>query len=252
MITLKGRMEIQAMRKAGQVTAAALEAAKAVIAPGVTTKQIDKAVHEAIVSRGGRPSFLGYGGFPGSACVSVNEQVIHGIPGGRVLREGDLVKIDVGAFVDGFTGDCAATFPVGEVGEEAKKLIEVTRQSFYEGIRFAKTGYRISDISHAVQSYVEQNGFQVVRDFVGHGVGAALHEDPEVPNFGRPGHGPRLMSGMTLAIEPMVNAGTWEVTVLEDRWTVVTRDLRLSAHYEHSVLITAGEPELLTMGKEGI
>lgn len=234
------------------ITAAAMMAAKAVIRPGVTTHQIDHAVREAIISYGATPSFLGYGGFPGSACVSVNDEVIHGIPGDRVIHEGDLVKVDVGAFFEGFHGDCAATFAVGEVSEDARRLMDVTRQSFYEGIKFARVGYRISDISHAVQAYAESFGYGVVRQFVGHGVGRKLHEDPEVPNFGKPGHGPRLLPGMTIAIEPMINAGSFDVRVMSDNWTVKTVDHSLSAHYEHSVLITTGDPVLLTKWDEGI
>ncbi len=240
------------MQKSGAITAAAMMAAKAVIRPGVTTRQIDRAVHAAILSHDAAPSFLGYGGFPGSACVSVNDEVIHGIPGDRVIHEGDLVKIDVGAFFEGFHGDCAATFAVGEVSEEARRLMDVTRQSFYEGIKFARVGYRVSDISHAVQAYAESFGYGVVRQFVGHGVGHKLHEDPEVPNFGKPGHGPRLLPGMTIAIEPMINAGSFDVKVMPDNWTVKTVDHSLSAHYEHSVLITTGDPVLLTKWDEGI
>ena len=246
MISLKTEKQLVSMRKAGAITALALEAAEAVIRPGVTTAEIDRAVHEAICKAGAQPTFLGYGGFPGSACISINEEVIHGIPGKRKIKEGDIVKVDVGACIEGYTGDSARTFPVGTVSGETQRLIEVTRQSFYEGIKYARVGYRVSDISHAIQEYVEKQGFSVVRDFVGHGVGARLHEDPEVPNYGKPGHGPRLLPGMTLAIEPMVNAGSWEVEVLADGWTVKTKDRKLSAHYEHSVLITNGEPELLT------
>lgn len=250
MISLKSEKAIIQMRIAGQIAGAALEAARAVIAPGVTTKQIDDVVGAFIESKGAYPTFKGYGGFPGNACISINEQVIHGIPGSRKLKEGDLVKIDVGATYNGYVADCANTFPVGKVTDEAQKLIDVARQSFYEGIRYARVSYRVSDISHAVQKYVEENGFSVVREFVGHGVGSKLHEAPEVPNFGQPGRGPRLFPGMTLAIEPMVNAGTWEVEVLADRWTVVTKDNKLSAHYEHSILITSGDPELLTECKD--
>ena len=246
MIALKTAKEIEMMRIAGQIAGAALEAAQAIIAPGVTTKEIDNVVRDAIVSKGAIPTFKGYGGFPGNACVSVNEEVIHGIPGSKKVKDGDIVKIDVGATYNGYVADTARTFYVGEISDEAKRLIEVTRQSFYEGIKFARVGYRVSDISCAIQKYVEDNGFSVVRDFVGHGVGRKLHEDPEVPNFGRPGHGPRLLPGMTLAIEPMVNVGTYEVKVLADRWTVVTADHKLSSHYEHSILITSGDPELLT------
>jgi methionyl aminopeptidase len=250
MISIKNAKEIEQMKKSGAITAAARKAAKAVIRPGVTTKHIDRAVHAAITAAGATPTFLGYGGFPGSACVSVNDEVIHGIPGDRVVHEGDLVKIDVGAFYDGFTGDCAATFPVGEISDDAKKLIAVTRQSFYEGIKFARVGHRVSDISHAIQVYAESFGYGVVRRYIGHGVGRKLHEDPEVPNFGKPGHGPRLLPGMTIAIEPMINIGTYDVVVMPDDWTVKTADRSLSAHYEHSVLITTGDPVLLTSWEE--
>lgn len=235
------------MRQACKITAAARALAGEMVRPGVTTKQIDKAVHDFIVKQGAKPSFLHYGGYPASACISVNSTVIHGIPDGRVLQEGDIVSVDVGAYFRGFHGDCAATYPCGKISPEAQKLIDVTRQSFFEGLKFAKQGNRISDISHAVQTYVESNGYSVVRDFVGHGVGAQLHEEPEVRNFGAPGHGPRMLRGMTLAIEPMVNEGTYEVRVLKDKWTTVTADGMLSAHYENTVLITDGEPEILTV-----
>ena len=247
MIIIKNGHEIDAMRQACKITAAARALAGEMVRPGVSTKQIDKAVHDYIVSQGAKPSFLGYHGFPASACISVNSTVIHGIPGGYVLKEGDIVSIDVGAFYKGFHGDCAATFACGAISADAQKLIDVTKQSFFEGIRFAKRGHRVSDISHAIQTYVESNGFSVVRSFVGHGVGAQLHEEPEVPNFGAAGRGPRLLSGMTLAIEPMVTAGTYDVRVLRDGWTTVTADCKLSAHYENTVLITDGEPEILTV-----
>ncbi len=250
LISLRSDREIEAMRKAGRITARARELAGSMVAPGVTTKQIDKAVREFIKSCGAKPSFLGYAGFPGSACISVNEEVIHGIPGPRVLREGDIVSIDVGAYFGGFHGDCAATFPCGQVSDEALRLNEVSRQSFWEGIKFARKGFRVSDISHAVQQYVESNGFSVVREYVGHGVGAKLHEPPNVPNFGPAGHGARLMPGMTLAVEPMVNAGEKDIRVLKDGWTVVTRDGALSAHYENTILITEGEAEVLTVAEE--
>ena len=247
MIIIKSGHDIDAMRQACKITAAARALAGEMVRPGVSTKEIDKAVREFIVGQGAKPSFLNYHGFPGSACVSVNSTVIHGIPGGYVLKDGDIVSIDVGAYFKGFHGDCAATFPCGTISAEAEKLIAVTKQSFFEGIRFAKLGPRVADISHAIQTYVESNGFSVVRSFVGHGVGAQLHEEPEVPNFGNPGRGPRLLPGMTLAIEPMVNAGTHEVRVLKDGWTTVTADGKLSAHYENTVLITDGEPEILTV-----
>ena len=247
MIAIKNEHELIAMRQACRITAAARALAGDMVRPGVTTKQIDKAVHDYIVSQGAKPSFLGYGGFPASSCISVNHTVIHGIPGNYVLQDGDIVSIDVGAYYKGFHGDCAATFACGTISAEAQKLIDVTKQSFFEGIRFATQGHRVSDISHAIQTYVESNGFSVVRSFVGHGVGAKLHEEPEVPNFGAAGRGPRLLRGMTLAVEPMVNMGTYEVRVLKDRWTTVTADGKLSAHYENTVLITDGEPEILTV-----
>ena len=249
MIAIKNERELALMRQACKITAAARALAGEMVRPGVTTKQIDKAVHDYIVSQGAKPSFLNYNGYPASACISVNETVIHGIPGGYTLRDGDIVSIDVGAYYKGFHGDCAATFACGAISPDAQKLIGVTKQSFFEGIRFARRGHRVSDISHAIQTYVESNGFSVVRSFVGHGVGAQLHEEPEVPNFGAAGRGPRMLPGMTLAIEPMVNVGTHEVRVLRDGWTVVTTDGKLSAHYENTVLITDGEPEILTVAE---
>ena len=249
MITIKSERELMLMRQAGKITAAARALAGEMVRPGVSTKQIDKAVYEYIVSQGARPSFLNYHGFPASACISVNNAVIHGIPGGYILKEGDIVSVDVGACYQGYHGDCAATFPCGAISTEAKRLIDVTKQSFFEGIAFATRGHRVSDISHAIQTYVESNGYSVVRSFVGHGVGAQLHEEPEVPNFGAPGRGPRLLPGMTLAIEPMVNEGTYDVKVLKDGWTTVTADGMLSAHYENTVLITDGEPEILTVAE---
>ena len=249
MIAIKNGQELASMRQACKITAAARALAGEMVRPGVSTQAIDKAVHDFIVSQGAKPSFLGYGGFPASACISVNNTVIHGIPSDYKLQDGDIVSVDVGAYYKGFHGDCAATFPCGEISAQAQKLIDVTKQSFFEGIRFATKGHRVSDISHAIQSYVEANGFSVVRTFVGHGVGAQLHEEPEVPNFGAAGRGPRLVPGMTLAIEPMVNAGTWEVQILKDKWTTVTADGKLSAHYENTVLITDGEPEILTVNE---
>ena len=251
MISLKSAREIEAMRRAGRITAQARALAGSMVAPGVTTLEIDQAVRRFIESQGAKPSFLGYAGFPGSACISVNEEVIHGIPGPRTLREGDIVSIDVGAFIDGFHGDCAATYPCGQVSDEAKKLIEVTQQSFWEGMKMIRPGARVTDISHAVQQYVEANGCSVVRDFIGHGVGAKLHEAPEVPNFGPAGHGPRLLPGMTIAVEPMVNAGDWRVKVLKDGWTTVSLDGSLTAHYENTVLITEDGIEVLTVTEDG-
>ena len=251
MISMKSPREIEAMRKAWRLTAQARALAGSMVRPGVTTHEIDTAVRRFIESHGAKPSFLGYGGFPGSACISVNDVVIHGIPGPLKLKEGDIVSVDVGAYIDGFHGDCAATYPCGEVSPEAMKLIQVTQQSFWEGIKMAKKGMRVSDIGHAVQTYVEGFGFSVVRDFVGHGVGAKLHEAPEVRNYGPAGHGPRLLPGMTLAVEPMVCAGDWQVQVLSDKWTTVTRDGSLAAHYENTILITDGEPEILTVTEDG-
>lgn len=250
LISLKSPREIEAMRRAGRITAAARTLAGKLVRPGISTGEIDEAVRKFIKGQGATPSFLGYGGFPGSACISVNDEVIHGIPGGRKLEEGDIVSIDVGAYFEGFHGDCAATFPCGRISSEAERLIAVTEQSFWEGIRHAKAGQRVSDISHGVQQYVEANGFSVVRAYVGHGVGAKLHEAPEVPNFGPAGHGLRLTPGMTLAVEPMVNAGGYEIRVLPDGWTVKTADGQLSAHYENTILITDGEPEVLTVDPE--
>ena len=246
MITLKSSHEIDLMRQAGKITAAARALAGEMVKPGVTTQEIDKAVEAFIRQQGAVPSFLGYSGYPASACISVNDEVIHGIPGKRVLQEGDIVSIDVGAFIGGFHGDCAATFACGQISEEAQRLIDVTRQSFFEGINFAKEGYRVQDISAAVQTYVESHGFSVVREFVGHGVGTHLHESPEIPNFGRSGRGARLLRGMTLAIEPMVNLGGAAILQMNDGWTVKTRDGKLSAHYENTILVTDGEPEILT------
>ena len=247
MIAIKNEHELNAMRQACRITAAARALAGDMVRPGVSTKEIDKAVYDYIVAQGAKPSFLNYNGFPASTCISVNATVIHGIPGGYILKEGDIVSVDVGAFYQGFHGDCAATFACGAISTEAQKLIEVTQQSFFEGIKFATKGKRVQDISHAIQTYVESNGFSVVRPFVGHGIGRQLHEEPEVPNYGAPGRGPRLLPGMTLAIEPMVNEGTYEVRVLRDGWTVVTADGKLSAQYENTVLITDGEPEILTV-----
>ena len=250
MITIKNERELVSMRKACKITAAARALAGEMVRPGISTKAIDKAVHEFILSQGAKPSFLHYNGYPASVCISVNSTVIHGIPGGYVLKEGDIVSVDVGAFYEGFHGDCAATYACGAISTEAQRLIDVTRQSFYEGIAHAVRGNRVQDISHAVQTYVESNGFAVVRSFVGHGVGRNMHEDPEVPNFGAPGRGPRLLPGMTIAVEPMVTAGTYEVRVLKDGWTTVTADGKLAAHYENTVLITDGEPEILTVTEE--
>ena len=246
MITLKSAHEIDLMRRAGKITAAARALAGEMVRPGVTTQEIDSAVEHFIRQQGAVPSFLNYNGYPASACISINDEVIHGIPGKRVLKEGDIVSVDVGAYIGGVHGDCAATFACGKISPEAQDLIDVTRQSFFEGIKFAKEGYRLFDISAAIQEYVESHGYSIVREFVGHGIGSALHESPEVPNYGSKGRGPRLLRGMTLAIEPMVNAGTAAIYQLSDGWTVKTQDGKYAAHYENTILITDGEPEILT------
>ena len=246
MIIVKSEREIELMRRAGKITAAARALAGEMVKPGVTTHQIDHAVFQYIKAQGATPSFLHYNGYPASVCVSVNDEIIHGIPGQRVLQEGDIVSVDVGAYIGGFHGDCAATFPCGKVSEEALRLIRVTQESFFEGLKFAREGYRLSDVSAAVQAYVEKNGFSVVREYVGHGIGRNMHEPPEVPNYGAPGHGPRLLRGMTIAVEPMVNAGTASIIQMADGWTVKTADGKNAAHYENTILITPGDPELLT------
>ena len=246
MITLKSPHEIEAMRKAGRITSAARALGGAMVRPGITTKEIDRAIYEFITAQGATPSFLNYNGFPGSACISVNDEVIHGIPGERVLEEGDIVSIDVGAYIGGYHGDCCATFPCGKVSDEVQKLIDVTQQSFFEGIAFATEGHRLGDISAAIQQYVEENGFSIVREYVGHGIGSHLHESPEIPNYGVAGRGPRLLRGMTVAIEPMVNAGSRAINVLKDGWTVKTQDGKWAAHYENTICITEGKPEILT------
>jgi len=254
-ITIKSAGEIERMRRAGKIAAGARSMGRQAVRDGVSTREINRAVHEFIVKSGAVPSCLGYEGFPAAACVSVNEEVIHGIPGKRIVRSGDLVSIDLCATWQGFVGDCAGTFPCGEVSEEAKKLMEVTRQAFFEALHYARPGYRIFDIGGAVQDWVERNGFSVVRDFVGHGIGRGMHEAPEVPNY-RPARGgggrmnPRLEKGMTICIEPMVCAGGWEIEILRDGWTVVSADRSLAAHYENTVLITDGEPEILTMAED--
>ena len=251
-IYIKSPKEIEIMRQAAKIAAGARSMGRQAVRDGLTTKQIDRAVHEFIVKSGAKPSCLGYEGFPAATCVSVNEELIHGIPGRRVVRNGDIVSIDLCATFKGFVGDCAGTYPCGEVSEAAKKLIEVTRQAFFEGVQFAKVGYRIHDIGEAVQAYVESHGYSVCRDFVGHGIGRGMHEAPEVPNFrpekGRPN--PRLVKGMTICVEPMVCAGDWHVNILRDGWTVVTADRSLAAHYENTILITDGEPEILTMADD--
>jgi len=249
MIQLKTPKQIEIMKTAGRITAEALLVAEEMIREGVTTKEIDDKINQYIKKCGAKPTFLGYGGFPGSACISINDEVIHGIPSHkRILKNGDIVKIDVGAMWNGFTGDSARTFPVGEISDEAKKLIEATKESFFRAVKaIEETEHpRVGDIGHAVQSYVEARGYSVVREFVGHGVGANLHEDPNVPNFGTAGRGVRIYPGMTLAIEPMVNQGTEKVRMLKDGWGVVTLDGKLSSHYENSIAITDNGVLILT------
>jgi len=247
MIILKTSSQIELMREAGKITGAALQMGGEMAKEGTSLIAIDRKIRTFIESHGAKPSFLGYAGFPASACISVNSEVIHGIPDDRVLKNGDIVKIDVGAFYKGYHGDSANTFAVGEVAPEVEKLINVTRQSFFDGVAKIEDGCRIGDISAAIQATVEQNGFSVVRDFIGHGVGKNLHEEPDVPNFGRAGRGPRVVKGMTFAVEPMVCMGDYHVRTLDNDWTVVTDDGSLSAHYEHTLALTDNGVELLTL-----
>lgn len=246
MITIKSSRDLKLMQEACIISARALQIGGKAVEPGVTTGEIDRVIRKYIESQGATPSFLNYGGFPASACISVNETVIHGIPGKRVIKAGDIISIDVGAHINGYHGDNAATFAAGDVSEEARALMQATEEGMYEGIRAAVAGNRVGDIGAAVQRYVEVRGYSVVRQFVGHGVGTNLHEDPSVPNYGTPGRGPRLLPGMTIAIEPMVNAGTHEVKILGDGWTTVTKDGRLSAHFENTIAITPDGPVILT------
>ncbi|MBO5935185.1 MAG: type I methionyl aminopeptidase [Clostridia bacterium] len=249
MVVLKTRREIELMREAGRIAATALKVAGEAVRPGVSTLEIDTIARKYIESQGARPNFLGLYGFPATACISINNEVIHGIPSkDRILKEGDIVSIDLGAEKNGYHGDNAATFAVGEISDEAKRLIDTTRESLYVGLKQAVAGNRIGDISNAVQMYCEERGYGVVRDFVGHGIGKELHEDPSVPNFGTPGRGVRLLPGMTIAVEPMINQGTWEVNQLSDGWTIVTKDGKLAAHFEHTIAITKdGECMILTL-----
>ena len=248
MVVLKTSRKLKAMRDAGRISSRALKLAGEAVEPGVSTLEIDRIVRKYIEEQGATPSFLNYGGFPASACISVNDVVIHGIPRkNQILKQGDIVSIDVGAFYEGFHGDNAWTFPCGEVSKEAQALMDVTRESLFEGINAARPGNRLGDIGSAVQRYVEARGYSVVRDFVGHGVGAELHEDPSVPNYGTPGRGVRLLPGMTIAIEPMVNQGVHTVETLSDNWSVVTSDGKLSAHFEHTIAITPDGPVILTL-----
>jgi methionyl aminopeptidase len=248
MIIIKSDQEIDIMRESGKVTAHILKELENFIKPGISTLDIDQFVEKTILSNNMIPSFKGYNGFPASACVSINNEVVHGIPdAARFLKEGDIVSVDVGCTYKGYISDAARTYPVGAISPEAQNLIDATRDSFFEGLKFCRPGYRLSDISHAIQQKAESEGFSVIRDFVGHGVGRAMHEEPQIPNYGKPGRGPRLARGMVFAIEPMINQGTFEVDVLADNWTVVTLDGKLSAHYENTVVITDDEPELITL-----
>ena len=250
MIIIKSDSEIDLMRESGKVTGYILKELENVIKPGLSTADVNHFVEKTIRDAGMIPTFLGYGGFPASACVSVNEEVVHGIPDKkRILREGDIVSVDVGSTYKGYVSDAARTYAVGEISEEARHLIDATRDSFFAGLEFCKVGCRLSDISHAIQASAEGEGFSVIRDYVGPGVGQQMHEDPQIPNFGRAGRGPRLAKGMVFAIEPMICEGTYDVRTLSNDWTVVTLDGKLSAHYENTVVITDGEPELLTLGE---
>ncbi|MCI6692188.1 MAG: type I methionyl aminopeptidase [Clostridium sp.] len=247
MIIIKNNKEIDLMRSAGKIVAETLLLIEEKVRPGITTAELDSIAEEFITKHGARPSFKGLYGFPASLCISVNEQVVHGIPGGYVLKDGDIVSVDCGANINGFHGDAARTFGVGNITKEAEKLINVTRESFFKGIEYAKVGNRLTDISHEIQNCVEAAGFSVVRDFVGHGIGRVVHEDPDIPNYGPPGRGPKLVEGMALAIEPMVNAGNYKVKTLSNDWTVVTSDGSLSAHYENTIVILPDGPEILTL-----
>ncbi len=246
MVTIKSARELDLMRKAGEIAGQLLEVAEKAIEPGITTKQLDTVIYKFITSHNAKPSFLGYSGFPASACISINDEVIHGIPCERRIENGDLVSIDVGVLLNGYHADTARTFIAGDATEEAKKLVETTKQCFYEGLAQAVAGNRLGDIGYAIERHAVNNGFSVVYDYVGHGIGTHLHEDPSVPNYGLKGKGMRLAKGMTLAIEPMINQGVPEVKVLKDGWTVVTKDGKLSAHYENTIAITDDEPLILT------
>ena len=247
MIVIKNKSEIDLMIKAGEVTADILKELPSVIKPGMSTKELDKWIEDFILRNDMKPAFKGYGGFPAAACISVNEEIIHGIPSKKkILREGDIVTVDLGTIYKDYYSDAARTYPVGKISDECARLIEVAEESFFEGLKFCRKGYRLGDVSHAIQAFVEAAGFSVIRDYTGHGVGRDLHEDPPVPNYGKAGHGPKLVPGMTLAIEPMIAAGDYDVDVLDNDWTVVMSDGRMCAHYENSLVITEGDPILLT------
>lgn len=246
MIHIKSPREIMYMREAGRIVAETLQVLAKAIQPGITTKELNQIAEDYIISRGAEPSFKGYHGFPAAICASKNHVVVHGIPSLETLENGDIISIDIGTILNGYQGDAAMTFPVGEISETAQKLLRVTEESLYIGIAQAVIGNRLSDVSHAIQTHVEMNGFSVVRDFCGHGIGRAMHEEPQIPNYGAAGHGPRLKAGYCLAIEPIVNVGTYNVSVLKDRWTVVTNDQQLSAHFEHTIAVTEEGPLILT------
>lgn len=247
MISIKSPREIELMRIAGRIVAETHELLRKAIRPGITTLELDTIAEEFIRKRGAIPAFKDYNGFPASICSSINEQVVHGIPGPTALKDGDIIGIDIGAVYDGYYGDAARTYGIGRIDKETERLLKVTEESFFKGIEYALPGNRLSDISHSIQKHVESNGFSVVRDFVGHGIGRNMHEDPQIPNYGLPHKGPRLAAGMALAIEPMVNQGKYAVKVREDGWTVVTADGKPSAHYENTIVITNGKPEILTL-----
>lgn len=246
MITLRSKAEVAKIKGACSIVVKTLEFLEAKIKPGITTSELDKLAGDFILQQGGLSAFKGYRGFPGNICTSINEVIVHGIPGKQVLRDGDIISVDVGVKSNGYYGDAAITFPVGDVSEEAKKLLKVAQAALYEGIDKARPNNRLSDISHAIQKCAEASGFSVVREFVGHGIGSKMHEDPQIPNFGEPGMGPALKAGMVFAIEPMVNAGTFKAEILEDGWTAVTKDRKLSAHFEHTIYISEEGPEILT------
>lgn len=251
-ISIKSDAEIKKMRQAADILVRTHELVAKQVRVGITTRELDHIAESYIISQGAIPSFKDYGGYPATICASINDEVVHGIPSTRKLQQGDILSVDIGVYFKGYHSDAARSYGIGELSLEMQKLIDVTRQSFYEGLKFAKDGHHLSEVSQAIQRYVESNGFSVVRDLVGHGIGKELHEEPQIPNYKTPGRGPKLRKGMVLAIEPMVNMGTWEVKVLSDDWTVVTRDGMPSAHYENTIVITDDEPEILTIPKEDI
>lgn len=246
MIVSKSKVDLDLMREAGRIVALTHKELSQAVRPGITTKELDQIADDFIRKQGALPSFKGYHGYPASICASVNEEIVHGIPSDRVLQDGDVISIDIGAHIHGFHGDSAWTWGVGQISETAQQLLDVTEASLFKGLEQARDGNRLSDIGHAVQTYVESQGFSVVRDFVGHGIGQQMHEDPSIPNYGPPGRGPMLKTGMTLAIEPMVNVGSYKTRTLQDNWTVITADRSLSAHFEHTVAVTENGPDILT------